>query len=139
MDLIKNIKTIDLSDKNYKQIISLYSEFGDIDPRVITIDKLKNIVTNLNDNHYILFYICKNKIIAGITVLIEQKIIHNGKCVGHIEDLVVLKNYRNCGIGRVLINHAIDLCNRNNCYKCILNCDQALDAYYVKQGFIKNP
>ena len=62
-----------------------------------------NIVYSLNDNHNIFVYLEDNKIVGIITLLIEQKLIHNGACVAHIEDLVVDKNYLNRGIAKKLI------------------------------------
>lgn len=77
----------------------------------------------------------KEKIIGTITVLIEPKIIHEGSCVGHIEDLVVDKEYRKQNFGKLLINHAINLCKEKNCYKIILDCNENYTKYYEKNGF----
>ena len=72
---------------------------------------------------------------GAITLFVEQKIIHNGKCVGHIEDFVVLDDYRNLGIGSILLEHVIILSKQNNCYKCILDCSPIVETYYLKKGF----
>ena len=36
-----------------------------------------------------------------------------------------------------LLNHVIDKSKSNSCYKCILDCDAALEKYYLDNGFIK--
>ena len=69
--------------------------------------------------------------------LIEQKLIHNGRCCGHIEDFAVLKEYRSQGIGSLLIDYVINISKQNNCYKCILDCNENLESYYKKKGFVK--
>lgn len=76
-----------------------------------------------------------NKIIASITVLIERKFIHGGRGVTHIEDVVVDKDYRGKGIGKLLLNKAKNEAEKNYCYKLILNCKDKLVPFYEKNGF----
>ena len=133
--MIINIKTLNLTEDRYNEIIELYSIFSKIDKNILTICSLKTLIKNLAKNHHILFYTKGDKIIGAITLLIEQKIIHNGKCVGHIEDFAVLEEYRSLGIGSLLLEHAIILSRQNNCYKCILDCSPSIEGYYLKKGF----
>ena len=141
--MIVNIKNIELNEKNYNEIIDLYNELALTDSRklinkqILTYLKLLKIIEELNTNHNIYFYIENDKIVGSITLLIEQKLIHNGKCVGHIEDFVVSENYRKKGIGSNLINYAINIAERSNCYKCILDCKNMLERFYEKKGFEK--
>lgn len=101
------------------------------------IDKntFKKIVSSLNDNHNIFVYIKDNKLIGTISLLIEQKLIHNGKCVAHIEDLVVDKDYNCLGIAKELLAHTINVSKNQNCYKIILNCKKELIPFYEKSNF----
>ena len=78
-----------------------------------------------------------DKIVGAITLIIEQKLIHNGKCCGHIEDFVVLEEYRSQGIGSLLIDYVINISKQNNCYKCILDCNENLESYYKKKDLLK--
>ncbi len=70
-----------------------------------------------------------------ITVLIEQKLIHVGRQVAHIEDLVVSPEDRGVKIGKELIVFAKNFAINNNCYKSILDCDKRLIPFYNKNGF----
>ena len=53
-------------------------------------------------------YILDNKdkitIIGSGTIIYEPKIIHGGKSVGHIEDIIVNEKYRNLGIARSILH-----------------------------------
>ena len=103
-----------------------------------TIDKkvYDFIVANLGNNHKIFLYI-KDEIVVGIvTILIEQKLIHNASKVAHIEDLIVDKAYRNQGIASALLKKCIDISQENKCYKIILNCDKSLIKFYEKSEFV---
>jgi len=135
--MIVNIKDLELTEKNYNEIINIYNAFSLIDPLVLTFSKLKKIISQLPVKHNIYFYMTDDKIVGAITLIIEQKIIHNGKCCGHIEDFVVLEEYRSQGIGSLLIDYVINISKQNNCYKCILDCNENLESYYKKKEFVK--
>jgi len=96
------------------------------------------IINNLNNNHNIYLYIQDNKIIGMITLLFEQKLIHNGSCVAHIEDLVVHENYQGKSIGRKLIEYCLKEIKSDKCYKIILDCKRELIPFYEKFGFNNN-
>ena len=49
---------------------------------------------NSNPNHIIAIAELDEKIIGSATLLIEPKFIHDGGLVGHIEDVVVDKNFQ---------------------------------------------
>jgi glucosamine-phosphate N-acetyltransferase len=135
--MIVSIKDLELTEKNYNEIINLYNVFTLIDPLVLTFSKLKKIISQLPKIHNIFLYIIDEKIVGTITLIIEQKLIHNGKCCGHIEDFAVLEEYRSQGIGGLLIDYVINISKQNDCYKCILDCNENLESYYKKKGFVK--
>ena len=95
----------------------------------------EQILYSLKSNHHICLYIKDNKILGTITILIEQKLIHKGKCVGHIEDLVVDKDHNGMGIAKELLAYVMQIAKDNNCYKVILDCDKELIPFYEKSGF----
>ena len=135
--MIVNIKTLELNETNYNEIINLYNYFGINDKKILDFKNLKSLIERLPKNHNIFFYLINNKIVGAITLIIEQKIIHSGGKVGHIEDFVVLDEYRNKGIGSLLYNYVKILCEQNKCYKMILDCNDIIENYYIKKGFIK--
>ena len=76
------------------------------------------------------------KLLGSGTIIIEPKIIHGGKSVGHIEDLVVHPNYRNQGIAQTILDKLVDY-SKKDCYKVILNCNPNLESFYKMAGFEK--
>ena len=93
------------------------------------------IVSQLGQHHFIFVLTLKEKPIGMITLFMEQKIIHRGGKVGHIEDVVVDKEHRGKGYSKLLIDHAISIANHYQCYKCILNCTDQVKPIYEKHGF----
>jgi glucosamine-phosphate N-acetyltransferase len=65
----------------------------------------------------------------------EQKFIHDGGKVGHIEDVTVNKNYEGKGVGSALVRKAIGFAKQNNCYKVILVCSEKNIQFYKVIGF----
>jgi len=77
----------------------------------------------------------EGKIVGATTLLIEQKFIHNGGLVGHIEDVVVDKNHQGQKIGEKIMKFLLDIANERGCYKTILDCTDDVKLFYEKMGF----
>ena len=131
-ELRKNI----IDSEYLNQIFKLLS-YLTYEPTIYYIDFI-NIIKKLPINHNIYLYKCSNKIVGMITLLIENKLIHGGKCIGHIEDLVVDPEYRSKSIARKLLDYVINICKQENCYKVILNCNESMIGFYNKNNFIKD-
>ena len=134
---IKSIKNIIITSKKCLQLIELYNYFGE--NKELNCENFNEILKNIlqNNNHNIFLYLDNSdNILGALTLLIEQKFIHNGKCVAHIEDFVVKKEFRSQNIGKDLMNYAINYAKQNNCYKVILDTDSKLVNYYRNYGFV---
>jgi glucosamine-phosphate N-acetyltransferase len=77
-------------------------------------------------------------IVGSITAIIEQKFVHNGGKICHIEDVVTRKGFEKLGIGSVLVEKVLELAIQENCYKVILNCSEYNSKFYEKFGFFKH-
>jgi len=100
-------------------------------------NSVKNILKRIleNENHIIHVAELNGKIVGSTTLLIEQKFIHEGGFVGHIEDVVVNKKFEGQGIGMKLVLSLLDVAKEKKCYKTILNCEDKLIPFYEKIGF----
>ena len=97
----------------------------------------RNILKQIlgNENHVIHVAELDGKIVGSTTLLVEQKFIHEGGIVGHIEDVVVKKEFEGQGIGMKLVLSLLDIAKERECYKTILNCEDELIPFYEKIGF----
>lgn len=75
------------------------------------------------------------KIVGSTTLLIEQKFIHKGGLVGHIEDVVVDKNFQGQKIGEKIMRYLLEIAKNQGCYKTILDCTDEVKPFYEKLGF----
>ena len=135
--IIIEIQDYSKYNTDYKLIFNLLNELTD--SLVLEENAYLEIINNLTDSHKMFVCIYNITIPIGIiTLLIEQKLIHGGAKIGHIEDLVVQKNFRHLKIGKKLLEHCIDYATHQECYKIILNCHESLENYYTFNHFHKS-
>jgi glucosamine-phosphate N-acetyltransferase len=102
-----------------------------------TAEKIFNKI-NSNPDHIVVVAVIEGKIVGSTTLLIETKFIHNGGKVGHIEDVVVDKEYQRKGIGEKIITYLLRYAKDQGCYKTILDCVDDVKPFYEKLGFKHN-
>ena len=90
---------------------------------------------NSNPDHIIVVAELDEKIVGATTLLIESKFIHDGGLVGHIEDVVVDKNFQGQRIGEKIIKYLLEFAKNRGCYKTILDCTDDVKPFYEKLGF----
>ncbi len=131
--IIREIEEDDL-ENGFLESLDFLRKASDIDK-----NKAKEILKKIkqNPNHIIHVAMDDKKVIGTATLFIEQKFIHDGGIVGHIEDVVVRKDYEGQGIGMKLVISLLDVSKTKKCYKTILNCEDSLKLFYEKIGFKK--
>lgn len=107
----------DMSTQDFYERVKEISSMGQIIICIFT-DKYLNI-----------------SIVGSGTIIYEPKIIHGGKYVGHIEDIVVDDKYRSMGIAKKIIDELLLSSKYHDCYKVILDCKPELTGFYEKCGF----
>lgn len=55
--------------------------------------------------------------------------------VGHIEDIAVAKDQQGKKLGLRIIQTLDQLAKSLGCYKCILDCSDNIESFYIKCGF----
>jgi glucosamine-phosphate N-acetyltransferase len=78
------------------------------------------------------------RVVGTASLVLEQKFIHKGGKIGHIEDVAVHPDSRHLRVGSTLIRHAIAQARRLGCYKVILSCYERLVPFYEGLGFRKH-
>ncbi len=103
-------------------------------------EKSKQVFAKIksNPNHLIFVAELGERIVGSTTLIIEPKFIHYGGLVGHIEDVVVSKEFQDKGIGEKLILTSLDYAKNCGCYKTILDCNDEIKPFYEKIGFKKH-
>jgi glucosamine-phosphate N-acetyltransferase len=128
-------------EKILEEYIALLSELS-VAP-LLSKEEFINNLSQIKNMGFI--YVCYYKtvensihIVGSGTIIFEPKIIRNGKCVGHIEDIIVGKKHTSKGIAKKIIDKLMCLADEKGCYKVILDCKSELSTFYEKFGFEKH-
>jgi len=106
------------------------------EPSKLAFNERYDFMASRNDTYYILV-ICDSvsKVVGTGAVIVERKFIHNMGLVGHIEDIAVDKNQQGKKLGLRIIQALDYVAEKVGCYKCILDCSETNEGFYVKCGF----
>ena len=130
------LEIIDIRNRPYsEEYFTLLSQLTSAP--TISLFHFETILKHLPPNHHIFVALMEGTPVGMITLLVEQKLTYEGKCIGHIEDVVVDKGCRKMGIGKQMLEYVCELAKNKNCYKIILNCRKDLVGFYQNAGFNK--
>ena len=115
-------------DKNYLELLKQLTVIGDISK-----EKYETTFDKMGAEVWVVEF--EEKIIASVSLLLEQKVIHECGIVGHLEDVVVDSDYRKYGLGKFIIERIIKIAKERGCYKLIGDCKSELLGFYEKNGF----
>lgn len=131
-----DIKIRELEEKDlfngFLESLDSLRKASDMNPK-----KVKEIFKKIRSdkNYKIYVAVLDSKIVGTTTLFIEQKFIHDGGKVGHIEDVAVRKEYQGRGIGQKVVKALLEYAKKEGCYKTILDCNEDLISFYEKIGF----
>jgi len=128
---IRELQEKDLFDGFLESLDSL-RKASDLDHK-----KAKDIFRKIKSSADYVIYVAEqnSKIIGSATIFIEQKFIHDGGKVGHIEDVVVREDQQGKGIGQKLVVALCTYAEKKGCYKTVLDCTDEVMRFYEKLGF----
>jgi glucosamine-phosphate N-acetyltransferase len=131
-----DIKIRELEEKDlfngFLESLDSLRKASDLSPK-----KAKEIFKKIKSdkNYKIYVAVLDSKVVGTTTLFIEQKFIHDGGKVGHIEDVAVRKEYQGKGIGQKVVKALLEYAKKEGCYKTILGCTDDLISFYEKMGF----
>ena len=112
-----------------------YEEYTHLVGTNVSLQNFIEFVYDLNDKHQILVAICDEKIVGSGTILIENKLTHNGCKLAHIENILISPNYRNNGIAKEIVEELVNIADIQKCYRIDLICKEDLHGFYSKFDF----
>ena len=134
---IRQLEDTDFSDKSgFVETMANMSDVSNLD-----LDQLKTIWQKAKQQDAYFFVAVsqeedsKDQIVATVKLLVEPKFFHGAKAAGHIEDVVVDKEFQGQKIGEKIIKYVLGIAKNNDCYKTILDCSDDVKQFYEKLGF----
>ena len=130
-------------DNDLFNILELYSQ-PDIDnDQVLDLNNAKTIFDRMKLYPDYNIYVAEidNKIVGTFALAIMDNLAHMGSKSGLIEDVVVLHSLQGKGIGKKMMQFAIETCKEKLCYKVCLSSNlkrENAHIFYERIGFKKH-
>ena len=112
----------ELNEKDLESLIKLYEQLDDANGNFTAEDARKIWKTEIEGNKNIKCYgaVENGTVISTCYCLIIQNLTRLGSSIAFVENVVTDSEYRGQGLGRKVMEMAIEFARENNCYKVIL-------------------
>ena len=124
-------------------ILSLYAQLEQDGEITISLSEAAEIFQRIESypNYHIYIAEQSGEVLGTFSLAIMDNLAHHGAKSGLIEDVVVDKKHRGQGIGKEMMQYAMDLCRKYACYKTCLSSNlkrERAHAFYESLGFQKH-
>jgi GNAT superfamily N-acetyltransferase len=133
---------LEASKKHLPQILRLYAEVLD-KGEVLSMTDAEKLFDKMADYPNYKVYVAEidNQVVGTFALLIMDNLAHIGTPSGIIEDVVVDTDFQGQGIGKLMMNFALEKCRHFGCYKMVLSSNlKRVEAhqFYENLGFEKH-
>ncbi len=132
----------EVEEQDLPAIIDLYRQIDAEDRQLSTeeaIQVFKKFKTYPNYKLYVV--VREGEAIGTFALLIMDNLAHQGMPSGIVEDVVVHEAWRGKGIGKLMMQFAMDHCKKIGCYKLVLSSNikrVTAHQFYESLGFQKH-
>lgn len=123
-----------------KDLLKLYEHFNHEDSVAEVSERVQSIWDEIYNNpnlHYIVAEY-SGMLVSTCTIAVIQNLTRNARPYGLIENVVTHTDYRNMGLGKQVLNKAVEIATLNACYKVMLltgSKDEKVLNFYRGAGF----
>jgi len=112
----------ELNDKDLESLIKLYEQLDGANGDFTAEDAREIWRQEIEGNKKIKYFgaVENGKVISTCYCLIIPNLTRLGSSIAFVENVVIDKEYRGQGLGRKVMEMAIEFARKNNCYKVIL-------------------
>ena len=128
---------IDDYNNNYLDLLNQLYSLSDIS-KEFYVKQLENIKTRTNYYIRIIEEKSTGKIVATGSIYIEFKFAYNLGKVAYIDDIIVDKDYRNKGLGKMLLAHLKRLAYANGAVYINVLVSEEYSKFFESMGFSKD-
>ena len=127
-------------ENDLTDILNLYAQPEMDNSSVLSIDDAKNIFNCMKKypNYMVYVALIDNVIVGTFALLIMDNLAHLGTPSGIVEDVAVDQKYHGQGIGKQMMQFAMEKCQKYGCYKLILSSNvkrAQAHRFYESLGF----
>ncbi len=135
-----NLSIRTATENDLESILHLYAQPAMDNGKVLSIDDAKKIFNRMQRYpNYSVYVVLLNNIIVGtFALLIMDNLAHRGTPSGIVEDVVVDEHHHQKGIGKEMMQFAMQKCREYGCYKLVLSSNvkrTQAHRFYESLGF----
>jgi len=124
-------------------ILELYKQPDMDDRKVLSIKQAQTIFDRINSypNYKVYVAEVEGVIVGTFALAIMDNLAHLGTPSGLIEDVVVKTNFQGRGIGKQMMEYAMEYCKKQGCYKVSLSSNlkrEGAHRFYESLGYKKH-
>lgn len=116
----------------FMQCLSELTKVGDVDYSAF---KERLSLIKSKGDYKVLVAVLDKRVVGTGTLFIEYKFIRGLSLKGHIEDVVVVKDFQRHGLGKKIVQALVEASVERGCYKTALCTEESNTAFYEKCGF----
>jgi GNAT superfamily N-acetyltransferase len=137
-----NINIKEATLKDLSSILNLYSTVLD-NGNILTNEQAEILFKKMQTYPNYKVYIAENEeeIVGTFALLIMDNLAHQGTPSGVVEDVAVLNDLQGKGIGKLMMEFAMEKCKEAGCYKLVLSSNvkrTEAHAFYESLDFEKH-
>jgi len=134
-----NVEIRAATEADLPSILALYVEVED-DGRVLSIEEARSIFVRMKSYPDYTVYVAmlSGSVIGTFELLIMDNLAHMGSPSGVLEDVVVHRDWQGKGVGKQMVQFAMDRCRERGCYKLALSSNlrrETAHRFYEGLGF----
>lgn len=124
-------------------ILALYAQLEQDRESTVSLSEAVEIFRRMESysNYHIYIAEQQGEALGAFSLAIMDNLAHFGAKSGLIEDVVVDEKHRGKGIGKKMMQYAMDLCKKGSCYKACLSSNikrESAHDFYESLGFQKH-
>lgn len=137
---MKSIAIREITEIDLPYILGLYAQPEMDNGKVLSIEDAKTIFNRMQKYPDYKVYVAElnNTIIGTFALLIMDNLAHCGTSSGIVEDVAVDENCHGKGIGKYMMQYAMQICREKGCYKLVLSSNikrKNAHQFYESLGF----
>ncbi len=120
----------ELLDDDLPALLDLYSQLSEGRQPQLAVEQARSLLSRIRayPNYRIYVATINDEVVGTFALLIMDNIGNGGRPSGVVEDVVVSQKFRAQGISKAMMAHALDLCQRADCYKLTLSSNLQREA-----------